>query len=148
MTELDIKHWSAYYPYEVEVIVDDEEEPCLVVAINIQSIFIDSGCDYAFSDAKMILHPLSDIHKEIEHKGKKFIPYEYISGYARDIIDEINKEIVRYKKSKAKINIDINILTRNHLQMMPNRDFILLLSYHFDMFNLIPDKLAININTL
>ena len=40
--------------------------------------FIDEFGEYRFDIIKPILHPLSDLTKEIEHKGEKFYPIDKI----------------------------------------------------------------------
>lgn len=48
-----------YLPFYA--LVPDEEGACLVVAINDQSVFIDSGCDYTFDVIKPVLRELEDL---------------------------------------------------------------------------------------
>lgn len=48
-----------YLPFYA--LVPDEEGACLVVAINDQSVFIDSGCDYPFDEIKPILRTMDDL---------------------------------------------------------------------------------------
>ncbi len=89
----------------------------------------------SFGDIKPILRPLSDLTKEIEHNGEKFVP---------------EMRILR--------------LTDNHLVMsfldmhktdpsyaVARSDYVLISSmfeWHFDLFDLIENNQAIDINTL
>lgn len=70
---------------------------------------------------KPILRPLSDLTKEIEHKGEKFIPYYWF----------------------VRKGIKINSIKDDRWHIGQR-----LLSWHFDVFRLIDKGLAIDINTL
>lgn len=75
---------------------------------------------------KPILRPLSDLTKEIEVNGEKFVP--------QDKMKHLDLEWL--------INSDNLIMKTNY------EDVLKLLEWHFDIFELIKDKLAIDINTL
>ena len=63
----DIKNYLHLY-LGCEVMVNDlyEPNPVIMEAINDQSIFIDSGCDYPFEDVKPILRLLPDMTEDEE----------------------------------------------------------------------------------
>ena len=48
-------------------------EVCISVGIY-EGVYRSHGIAYAFDSSKPILRPLSDLTKEIEHKGERFIP--------------------------------------------------------------------------
>ena len=81
-------------------------------------------------DANLILRPLSDLTKEIEHNGEKFLPIEKIAysfGY------------------------EIRISRNNLLQPIMCEQFnvvLQLIKWHFDIAGLIEKGEAIDVNTL
>lgn len=87
-----------------------------------------------FSDCIPILRPLSDIEdyfKSFWYKGDvetmKFLDYDYLEKF-----DDLHIEQLSYTK----------------IEYIPYGTFKLLLQHHFDLFDLISKKLAININTI
>lgn len=78
---------------------------------------------------KLILRPLSDLTKEIEHNGEKVNVYKILGSTYEPYIDLI-----------LKCSLSINYL--------PYECIEILLKYHFDIHNLIEKGEAININTL
>ena len=78
---------------------------------------------------KPILHPLSDLTKEIEYKGEKFIPIEKL-GF------ENTKEIYE------------SILYTIEKECFPVSEFFKLIKMHFDVVGLIEKGEAMDINTL
>ena len=81
------------------------------------------GTGFKFKDIKLILHPLSDLMKEIEHNGEKFIPSKRIfeEGYGS------------YTLSYAK----------DHIEGISFGFMQRLIEWHFDVFGLIEQGLAI-----
>ena len=93
-----------------------------------------TGNDYV-SKFKPICRPLSDLAKEIEHKGEKFVPYkkldwEFYSG-----------ELGEYISFGDMHSGVINVL--GYLSQLQ-----LLLSWHFDIADLISKGEAIDVNAL
>jgi len=84
---------------------------------------------------QLILRPLSDLTKEIEHNGERFDPEFRI----RDIYGEY------YSISKAQL-FDFN--WENILNKLPFVIVKQLLEWHFDVFGLIEQGDAIDINSL
>jgi hypothetical protein len=120
--KLEIKHLAAYLPYKVKVSVLHN-----LTARNgiggIEHILTTKNDIY-----KLRLRPLSDLTKEIEVDGEKFVPIDYFVGDDSD--DILNACQIK----------DLSYLPYNLIQK--------LLEWHFDIFNLIPNNLAIDINTL
>ena len=92
--------------------------------------------DYFYFETKPILRPLSDLTKEIEHNGEKFVP-----------IDELNNigdaECDRYNDYFNEENIsDVNWL------LEPFIIFQKLIEWKFDLADLISKGEAIDVNTL
>ena len=83
-----------------------------------------------------ILRPLSDLTKEIEHNGEKFVPIRKLLEANSFNLEKMETE---YINSFAKSMVEIQ---------MAYDDAQLLLRWHFDIFGLIEKDLAVNINTL
>jgi hypothetical protein len=96
-------------------------------------------------NGKPILRPLSDITKEIEHNGEKFVPMKWFEN-------NIHEDIRFYQSYKYNGSLEINIVTENYCQTIDlfNGYIIVqkLLEWHFDIFELIERGLAVDINTL
>lgn len=134
--ELGLKHLAAYLPYNLKFydginihILDEENLSGVVCDIKHLSII------------KPILRPLSDLTKEIEHNGEKFVPIEHIevvmlgqwSDSCEDYVDAILDDL-------SNVDVLINKCPYDILQ--------LLLEWHFDVFSLIEKGLAIDINQI
>jgi hypothetical protein len=83
--------------------------------------------------------PLSDLTKEIEVNGEKFVPMERLEIDSSDVwINDVNNQVMISQKhchSIYAIDVYYNIIQE-------------LLEWHFDVFGLIGAGLAIDINTL
>ena len=95
----------------------------------IRAIFLE-GC-------KPILHSLSDLTKEIEHNGEKFVPIEKLiqlaeCGHDKSIITLVDNGSI---DAEACIELTYGLISK-------------LIEWHFDVFGLIPQGKAIDINTL
>ena len=121
--ELELKHLAPYLPYN------------LMIKYRVGKL---SGYKYDFLTGqrldslsmykyfKPILRPLSDLTKEIEVNGEKFVPQDKLP----------------HLDLKWLINSDNLIMKTNY------EDVLKLLSWHIDLFNLISNGLAIDANTL
>lgn len=163
--KLELKHIAPYLPYRLKCKVTDRGK---IVISDLNAAYSDNSYAFmnivesekGFDEIKPILRPLSDLTKEIEVNGERFVPIEVLlklnnktwfdkhdskSKYSL-ILSESN-----YGRSKAFVKyhapIEINII----------HDFILhesftlvqkLHEWHFDVFGLIDSGLAIDINTL
>ena len=83
---------------------------------------------------KPILHPLSNLTKEIEHNGEKFIPYDRLKTIVSN-----NQWIKIY-----------NTIGNDYEKIcdMPYWWVNQIIKWHFDIHGLIEEGLAIDINTL
>jgi hypothetical protein len=132
MNKLTIKELAPYLPYGLK-------SACLNVAQygltkplikEIEASNILTLIDYD-PTYKPLLRPLSDLTKEIEHNGEKFVPIlEYEGRYIGDRIEEC-------------IYASISDLKFAQWHVIEQ-----LLEWHFDIFGLIEKDLAIDINTL
>lgn len=143
LTDLGIFNLDLEYPDEryrdVGVITDmttynNGKEISGVLSLN-------NGCSFDF-DFKLdeepeiiqAVMPLSDLTKEIEVNGEKFVP-----------LDAINLHECKFLHTTHLVNkmgYDFDITK------IPNNSFVKLLEWHFDVFGLIEKGLAVDINTL
>lgn len=129
--KLELKHLAPYLPYGIKVMNGYSRE------IHV----IENGHDidhvmYSYNKNlkhKILLRPLSDLTKEIEHNGEKFVPIERLSVKSKSLL--LNKETIYPNASKG-------------IDLMCYRDIQELFKWHFDVFGLIKNELAIDINML
>ena len=81
-----------------------------------------------------ILHPLSDLTKEIEHKGERFVPIERIKAI-RNIVTTNSSFISDFKQAVRDRTISADL-------------WLMLISWHFNIAGLIEEGEAIDVNTL
>jgi hypothetical protein len=137
---LEIKHLAAYLPYGLKGIYSEyidkektdlgsfEKEELIGLNFKEEKIFLTFGYVTERDDFLPILRPLSDLTKEIEVNGEKFVPAEEYSFLRL-------AEISNYEGGSNTLNF-IHVREQN-----------LLLEWHFDVFGLIGKGLAIDINT-
>lgn len=90
-----------------------------------------------------ILHPLSDLTKEIKHNGERFVPIKDITLNIDEYRDDPEKEYPNSEGYFFRLNnvwYKIDQLSYWRIQQ--------LFEWHFDVFGLIDEDLAIDINTL
>ncbi len=151
--KLELKHLAPYLPYGLKAQAPKNGKIILLKGMYGNTLdFLDEEdghYTYSLDYAKIILRPLSDLTKEIEHNGEKFVPVESIDygpcvvlgrfeleteGGTINLFDDDGKQIAQLGKDFIPFN-DYNIITH-------------LLEWHFDVFGLIEAGLAIDINTL
>lgn len=146
--ELELKHLAHYLPFGFKVLRAYNKEIMLLNGIsapytieavelynyeNCALLAFGGGKIDEYDDFKPILRPLSDLTKEIEHNGEKFVPYiKLYNDYPRLTKSEIGFLNDLIDKT---LEIEYRIVQK-------------LLEWHFDIHNLIENGLAININTL
>jgi len=136
--QLELKHLAGYLPYGLNGIINGKiVRMCTMHQNSIQtfpSIRKYTWC--AYEDFKPILHPLSDLTKDIEVNEEKFVPreriedvffWDYVILNMRDIVKNNDYSLVEY-------------LPKNVVEK--------LLEWHFDIYGIIGNGLAIDINTL
>ena len=127
--------------YDLKISFYDDYRDCNIVEkingmyVDVYSIMSDTY-DGNPDKCKILLRPLSDLTKEIEHNGEKFVP-----------IDELNNigdaECDRYNDYFNEENIsDVNWL------LEPFIIFQKLIEWKFDLADLISKGEAIDVNTL
>ena len=134
--KLTIEKLAPYLPYGLNIMMEsivDSKEPNIESLTGIQydglALLGEGGrfgfYQRGFKDIKPILRPLSDLTKD----EYSFI-YEYEMGY-----DSLEDFLKLDNESMLKNKFSYEFLTE-------------LFHYHFDFFGLIPEGLAIDINTL
>lgn len=113
-------------------------------------------CMIHVEDVKPLLRPLSDLTKEIEHNGEKFVAGlmlvdpdkkdwgKMVCEYYRPFRG-METEYIRVVHEELGEIIAINPKNAGHL---PYNIFKHLLALHFDVFGLIPQGLAIDLNSI
>lgn len=137
--ELELKHLAPYLPYEL--IVEDLQFDFRVKLMGIKKPNEDMRFHKLMELSsfkkidimyKPILRPLSDLTKEIEHNGKKFIP---MNGFFREASEILKKELEITRGKIMPEFLSYQIVSK-------------LFEWHFDVFGLIDEGLAIDINIL
>ena len=147
--KLELKHLSAYLPFRLSVCImgefsEEERKPFVFELVGLDVNFAEyhevgrSVTEQAFfSDCFPILRPLSDLTKEIKVNGEKFIPL-YNLGYDSEY------EIKFYEDGCY------FVIYRNGIHCICSQGEMIqkLLSWHFDIFGLLENELAIDLSTL
>jgi hypothetical protein len=153
--KLEIKYVSAYLPYGLKVLHTEWSGKCESNIVNIQCIsdeyitFSGNASDWYFDnnenecEIKPILRSFLDLTKEIdcpEVMGEKILHVRELikiaDGYVADD-DNLNQWWYNYINDISKYPRYVHELINTYL-----------LKHHFDIYNLIPNNLAIDINTL
>ena len=126
--KLELKHLAPYLPYGLQIARFDIDN-------NYKRIDDKLSCEtirdvIMYNNLKPILRPLIDLTKEIEYDGDIAPAIEFISTSNKD--QEIN-----IKKLSQMLYVRLSWWKIQRL-----------LEMHFDVFGLIPEGLAMDINTL
>jgi hypothetical protein len=130
--KLELKHLASYLPHNLSIIIDDNAIRDMVgLDFDTYTLWVkyerkhnDIGGAVPINRVKPLLRPLSDLTKEIEVNGEKFVPIEILSAYSTEseLLHDIKHGFI------SVIFGDV------------------LISWHFDIFGLIDAGLAIDIN--
>ncbi|MGJ1360400.1 hypothetical protein ACR79K_27210 [Sphingobacterium siyangense] len=138
MDKLTLEHLAPYLPYGVEVKTKDGIFKIVGwvndIGICLDTIFYGAN---AIPEYKLILRPLSDLTKEIEHNGEMFVPKEVLIDRYDLKFDEGDYFFLDYYC----IGDTDSPWTGYHIIQ-------LLIQWHFDVFGLIDKGLAIDINSI
>jgi hypothetical protein len=143
--KLEIKHIVPYLPYELKFLYHGNIYKIRWIN-SIGDIDYDSEIDFInpfppniFSKeldlVKLMFRPLSDLNKEIEVNGERFVPIERLFEVESNIDRHLNYLEIEQQSLIGMKYIPFGIVNK-------------LFEWHFDVFGLIEDDLAININTL
>lgn len=131
--KLTLEELATYLPWDIKCIIGDSNKVENIEFLGNNSVCVGKNTKgvlswYKLSSIKPIIRNLSDLTKEIEVNGEKFVPIEYFLGEDVDLI--------------------LNAVQINDLSYLPYNIIQKLLSWQFDIFNLHERGLAIDINTL
>jgi len=143
--QLTIKELAAYLPYGVKA-QDCDTKEVREVTLNHRTYNLETvGYNHLLGEGLLpklhllCLRPLSDLTKEIEQNGKRFRPIEYLNE---------NKSVTIHPAVDTRgARVFFNDKTSN-IRFWEYCVIEKLHEWHFDTFNLIPDGLAVDINTL
>lgn len=130
MKELELKQIAPYLPYGLKIKTEKMFVGDPIMELTHENVYdkisLVSFFSFKQKNYKPILRPMSDLHKEIEVNGETFTPAERIKKmYPSDTFSS----------------------TSNAAQWS-YRIVQKLLEWHFDVYGLIDENLAININEL
>jgi len=154
--KLELKHLSAYLPYNVKLKSNDGRLISIMTGINYPYIecTLEHNIANHFSNFSLILRQLSDLTKEIEVNGEKFIPIDKIKA------ELLGVDWMVFGESEYGWNgfIDKSMRSQiNHIPIFMGNEIMGECSYfiyqklcewHFDIFGLIDTGLAVDINTV
>ena len=131
MKTLELKHLAPYLPYELRFrsFLSKDESTYTLTSGNL------NNWEQKSIRIIPILRPLSDITKEIEVNGEKFVTIEMLGKlFQMNVIEYCNLEQ----------NKSLSETIKNQRWCVIEKLF----EWHFDIFGLIEQNLAIDINTL
>jgi len=135
--KLEIKHLAPYLPYGVKVINNTHPDDVnLVTGLRDETYFIEQNSRYAYGDienCKLLLRPLSDLTKEIEINGEKFVPIDWLEEKYYTL--DLHKQCLQLINDTGEWIYQCDYMLVEHL-----------FEWHFDVFGLIDQNLAIAIN--
>ena len=145
--KLELKHIAPYLPYGLKFRNGKEFDVVTGIDNNtVISLFRGHLANFtSIEEIKPILRPLSDLTKEIEVDGKRFVPIDIFEISDSENADEYDFGNVKLIRS---LRILANYGIVNDVKYLPYGVIQLLLSWHFDLFGLIEKGLAVDINTL
>lgn len=147
MSKLELKHIVGYLPYGLKIMRPDNNTILELSGLQGSLLLFLEGTygQIGNNRNKPILRQLSDLRKEIEVNGEKFVPIEWFEK-------NINKNISFYMPLNPDMYLQIDIETENYSQTIDLFDGYLVVQklheWHFDIHGLIEKGLAIDKNTL
>lgn len=119
--KLELKHLAGYLPYGLKYknTKNDNIHTARTLSTEINMVDFGWGDAMDMHEVIPIFRPLSDLTKEIEHNGEKFVPKDWLN---KNFIGE---------------TIGLNIATWSHRAVEKLRE------WKFDIFELIPNNLAV-----
>ena len=136
---MKLEHLAPYLPYGLKVQGQPTKEIVELGGLDGDIALLVGRGRIDFFDIKPILHPLSELTKEIEHNGEKLKPiwklYDAIVGKGEN---SNIAEMILNRVLKKEIDIEV----------LPHFVYVKLFEWHFDVFGLIEKGEAIDINTI
>jgi hypothetical protein len=159
--KLTLEHLAPYFPYGIElafVLRDEIRYVGKITCIYDMQEYDDIKIKIGYNDAeriwmfKPILRTLSDLTKEIEHNGERFVSIDFL----KSISEVPYSESFRFEDGNFMFTtqimdssygnhqwLDYDFCCSNQYEMYKK-----LFEWHFDVFGLIDAGLAFDINTL
>lgn len=144
--KLELKHLASYLPYGLNIGSFDNVLTCIDVDSNTVWTKFRGHLNnqYKIEDVKPILHPLSDLTKEIEINGEKFVPirkleelFPCVEFYNDDELSYLFSDTDCRGEFFHSIELILTLEISNKL-----------FEWHFDVFNLRENDLCIYYNEL
>ena len=156
--KLELKTLAPYLPYGLKIRYIERNETHIFNSYNIDAVCSEQN------HLKPILRPLSDLTKEIEVNGEKFVPIVELSkiAYSERKIKAFSKNGVIYNHLVGFVDFDYNpeqfsFVSRHYNKEMncignfnvPNQLLLFnkLFEWHFNVLNL-PENLYVNYNNI
>lgn len=163
MKELTIKELAPYLPYDIKV---DLTRPFFqsknIVLMGFTLAYnkstneywvMKNGITYGLEHIKPILRPLSELTKPITHNNETFVPIERLEQ------GENGSTYREYSSTPNELTLSITyklmgetftdiVINRNSVDSTKYEYVQKLLEWHFDIFSLLENNLAIDITTL
>ena len=130
--KLELKHLAPYLPYKLKLIPDCGNDGKLT-SLDAEIGYVNFGWGDAFKieDVKPVLRPLSDLLKYVWQEGEQFKVFKTFG-----LIDELEDQMEWIGEG------------RFFTQEIPYEIMEVLFEGHFDVFDLLGEGLATDINTL
>lgn len=146
--KLELKHIAPYLPYGLKIKLKDGEATGVIVELNTKTGVIlfenqHGDCLCHLDDVLFLMRPLSDLTKEIEHNGEKFVPIEKLQELYPASMSDIR--MIDHEELSGQWMLNTNRDGEVSINIMRQID-AKLFEWNFDVFNLIPNNLALNIN--
>lgn len=148
MDNIEVKYITPYLPYKLKLGSPKMKNGSRAIMTLRGGHITESGLSEGLY--KPILRPLSDLTKEIEVNGKKFVPIVELLKiiHPKDYNNEIVHSTVGFPSAWYKNNALLSqTIWTNDLDKTPYWIIEKLLEWHFDVFGLIDKGLAIDMNT-
>lgn len=157
--KLELKHITPYLPFRLKAEMLDYKRDYVgkqydeIIGVHQWSkkndwcLLTDGGSKPSLDCIKPILISLSDITKEIEHNGERFVPIEKLKEMYNDMPDSYIKHL-RFIKFDDQFTLFGLEEDDSHEVSMPYSLYEKLFEWHFDIFGLIDAGLAVDINSI
>ena len=164
-TQLTIKHLAAYLPYGLKAVNEIRNFTVEIKGLQTDNDVIHNLGKSPIKFIKPILRPLSDLTKEIEVNGEKFISAISLARFVDNGHNHADSLIKNYGTNHIRVytdkcddveSVDFKIIVNDFFILKCNesiqcptylRIYNKLLEWHFNVFNL-PENLFVDINTL
>lgn len=141
MKTLELKDICGYLPYGLRIMRPPTNVPVVAELLDIRKDFTILGAGH-IDTYRAVLRPMSDLTKEITHRGEKFVPMVELGECAN-----VEVEVADFEFKRDKV---IDVLFHNILSGERSSIIIFdkLNEWMFDYRGLISAGLAIDVNTL